>query len=251
MFCRRTSQKLLMDLVSTLVFGQRRLPPALPPPTGCRSPHRSSTGDLAAHPDARGRVAAHVHVIDPVGLEIGRVRNDQNGLAFSAVAHVDLLRDAFQDGRQSFVDRVQRNQPLDTRVHVDILLGVARQGEQQFLYRHFVDHHAVGGNLDLRLGRGHEIRCAVTGGRIFSFAGLWRELFGVDVALRGRHGRLVGCSRPRQGDEDRASVEKHRSAACDGSRHHGCRRTRVADARNVLLPLNDPFSTFEKVSRVF
>ena len=42
-------------------------------------------------------------------------------------------------------------------------LGVAREREQQFLYGNFVDDDGVGGRLDRRFGRQHEITDA--GGR--------------------------------------------------------------------------------------
>ena len=78
-------------------------------------------------------------------------------VGFDAVAHVDLLAQAVEDGRQRFVDRIQADEPGQPGMDIDVLLGVAREREQQLFYRDFVDDHAVSRRLDGRFGRRHEI----------------------------------------------------------------------------------------------
>ena len=61
---------------------------------------------------------------------------------------------------------------------VDVLFGVACEGEQQLFHRHFMHNHAVGLRFDLRRGRGHQRRhpCSLgyRGGRRLGRDG-WRN----------------------------------------------------------------------------
>ena len=128
-------------------------PPAPPPPVLAPAPDGADVADQPLHADRRLRVPAHVDVVDLVGLDVRRVGRDQDGPAIQAPAQIPLLRDPVEDRGQRLVDGVEAHQALQARMDVDVLLRVPGQREQQFLDRHLVHHHAVGGQLRLRLGR--------------------------------------------------------------------------------------------------
>ena len=55
------------------------------------------------------RIARHVHVIDAVDAQEGRITHHHQVLAFDLPAHVDLARNAREKLRQRLVDRIQRD----------------------------------------------------------------------------------------------------------------------------------------------
>ena len=175
--------------------------------TGC-----GAARDLAAHANARLGVARHIDVVDLVGAQERRVRLDDDGLAFGVVADVDLPGESIENGRQRFVDRVECHASLHSGMDVDVLLGVARQGKQQFFYRDFLHYHAVSRDFDLRLGLGHQITHRYRR-EDFIVRCRGRKLLGVDMPLRRRDRRLVCAADVSQSKQDQSDKGK------DASRH--------------------------------
>ena len=95
---------------------------------------------------------------------------------------------------------------------VNVLLGVARQGEQQFFHRNFLYHHTVGRHLCLRLGLGHKITYCHRR-EDFLVRSLGWELLGVDMSLGWWDRRLVCAADVSQGNQDQCGKGK------DASRH--------------------------------
>ena len=83
-----------------------------------------------------------------------RVRRHDDGVAFRAVAHVDLLGHALEDRRQRFVDRVETHRARSAWDGCRCSASVSRaSAKQQFLHRHLVHHDAVGLRRCRRPGR--------------------------------------------------------------------------------------------------
>ena len=143
-------------------------------------------------------VSRHVHVVDLVGLQVRRVGLDDDGAAVDPVAHVHLLGDALEDGRQRLVDGVEADQAAAARVDVDVLLGVAGEREKQFLHRHLVHHHAVGGGLGSGLGRRSEGRGRGDRRQDALLLARRGHRLRADVPFGWRDRRLVGAACGRQ-----------------------------------------------------
>ena len=115
------------------------------------------TLDESGDADRRSGFAAHVDVIDLVGLHERHIRRHDNGLAFETETQVCLFGNTFEYARQRFIDCVQADQTLQSGMDINVLFGVPRQCEQQFFDRNLADHHGISRRLDCGFGRGHKV----------------------------------------------------------------------------------------------
>lgn len=103
-------------------------------------------------------VPRHIHIIDLIGAQEGRIRHDRQIGAIQFPAYVNLLGDPGQELLQGLVYGIQGDHAFDAGVDIHVQLGIARQGEKQFLHPHIIDDDTIsfglGGGLWLRQGRG-------------------------------------------------------------------------------------------------
>ena len=99
-------------------------------------------------------VARHVDVIDLVVPEVRRVGHHSEIRAIKFEAHVDLLGNAGQKLRQRLVDGVHADIAGDSRMNVDVQLGITCKSEKQILNLDVIDHDAIGFSLLDRSGSG-------------------------------------------------------------------------------------------------
>ena len=163
----------------------------------------ATTDRISARSDGTGRnlrvrrngtdhITRQIDVIDLVILQIRRIGHHRQIGAVKLVAHVDLLGDAGQQLRQGLVNGVQRHVTGNTRMHIDVELGVAGQGKEQILNADIVDHNTVGFGLGPGLGarQGHALLHGSRNG-----ATRFRHTFRAQMGWRGRiaeSGRSAG-----------------------------------------------------------
>ena len=145
MFWIRLSQKWCWALFSMRVTELLPLP-AVPGDRGGAGGAGAGAGggDLGGDRDGAGGVPGHVHVVDLVIAQVGRVRHHRQIGAIQFEAHVHLLGQAVEDLGQGLVDGVEGHRAADARVDIHVELGVPGQGEQQLLHLDVIHHHRIG-----------------------------------------------------------------------------------------------------------